>query len=108
MDTNFFVLIDMITLLFLKWDFLFPLHIREDLTIVSSEHFQLFGTKMNVWNYYTSVKYTVLEIHLRSVKYTAVTKIGKIFEQIVIPIQATQSNCSVNDCRCKQVTLKGF
>ena len=40
-------------------------------------------------------EYTVLEIQFRSVKYTAVTRIRKNFEQLLIPIQAIQGDYSV-------------
>ena len=39
-------------------------------------------------------QYTVLEIQLRSVKYTVATRIRKNFEQFLIPMQMIQSDYS--------------
>ena len=41
------------------------------------------------------VEYTVLEIHFWSLKYTAVNRIRKYFEQLFIPIHAIQGDYSL-------------
>ena len=41
------------------------------------------------------MQYTDLEIQLRSVRYAVFTRLRKNFEQLFIPFQAIQGDCSV-------------